>query len=478
MSSGRIFLWALLLLAPLAAQVPSRPNLVLILADDLGYGDLACYGHPYHRTPNLDRLAAEGLRCTRGYAPAPNCAPTRAALMTGRYAPATGIYTVGTSKRGSASDRRLIPIPNRTVLEERWVTLAESLRAAGYVTGLFGKWHLGSDPRIQGFDEALAGGIQGHPKSYFSPYHLPALEDGPRGEYLTDRLGEEAAAFITRHAAEPFFLYLPFYAVHSPHQARPDLIARYSDRPVGAARYAAMVSALDEAVGRVLKALDAAGLSEKTLVVFLSDNGPYQPPGAPDLQSAGPLRGGKGELYEGGIREPWIVRWPSRVPAGGECAVPQIALDLYPTFCSAAGIGGEELPPLDGVDLLPLWCGGEAPERDGLFFHFPVYLESYSRADRRQGRWRETPSGALVTSRWKLIERFESGAFELYDLEADPGEGGECSARYPKVRARLAERLARWREAVGAPVPTEPNPLYRSRGDFEPEAGSDSGGGR
>ncbi|MDA1263770.1 MAG: sulfatase, partial [Planctomycetota bacterium] len=319
---------ALLALATCAAA-QKRTNVVLLLADDLGYTDLGCYGHPFHETPNLDGLAAEGLRCTRGYANAPNCAPTRAALMSGMYSPRTGVYTVGTSERGKSKSRLLIPIPNTTELADEVVTLAEAFDAAGYVTGHFGKWHLGEDASTQGFDVNVGGWSAGSPRGgYHGPYKNPFLE-GPEGEYLTDRLGAEAAAFIGEHAAEPFFLYLPFYSVHTPIQPRKDLkdhfAAKANPREHHVA-YAAMVTALDQAVGQVLGALDEHDLTENTIVVFLSDNG-----GHGKFTKMTPLRGSKGQLFEGGIREPWIVRWPARVEPGTSDAL-QIGLDLYPSL--------------------------------------------------------------------------------------------------------------------------------------------------
>ena len=443
---------ALLLVGALVAG--ERTNVVLMVADDLGWTDLGIYGHAVHRTPALDRLAAEGLRCTHAYANAPNCAPTRAALMSGQYAPRTGIYTVKSAARGKSENRRIIPVENRTVLEEECVTLAEAFQSAGYVTACMGKWHLGADPRTQGFDVNVGGSQWGHPKGYRSPYKNPHLEDGPEGEYLTDRLGEEAARFIGEHSQEPFLLYLPFYSVHTPIQPRADLKELYSgvegDFHVG---YAAMVTAMDQAAGRVLAALDEHGLRDETLVVFFSDNG-----GHGRYTSMAPLRGAKGQLYEGGIREPLIVRWPGRVSAGTESAVPQVGMDLYPTLCAAAAVSVPEGKVLDGVNLLPLWTGGVAPEREAIHFHFPAYLEGSSSA---QGTWRITPSGAVRSGRWKLIERFEDGTLELYDLLEDVGEERDCSAAHPGVARRLHGLMKQWRAEVGAPVPSEPNPEFR-----------------
>ncbi len=441
--------------SPARGQDPEpRTNLVLILADDVGWKDLGCYGHPLHETPHLDRLAAEGVRSTDAYANAPNCAPSRAALMSGLYGPRTGIYTVGKSTRGKSENRRLIPTENRTVLADEVRTLAEVLGDAGYATAAIGKWHLGPDPTSQGFQLGI-GGSPGHPQSYTSPYGNPSIPDGPEGEYLTDRLASEAEKFVAAHAHEPFFLYLPFFTAHTPIQGRPDLVEYYeaarreagSEHHVG---YAAMIGALDEAVGRVLAALDEHGLRERTLVVFLSDNG-----GHARFTDMAPLRGSKGMLYEGGIRVPMIARWPGHIPAGQVSHVPQIALDLFPTFVEVAGARAPEL--LDGVSLVELWTAGRAPDREALFWHFPAYLQAYLPG---QGDWRTTPAGAIRVGDYKLIEYFEDGRLELYDLRDDLGESRDLTALIPGKAAELHAELVRWRKATGAPVPSTPNPEY------------------
>ena len=442
-----------LLLTLCSVAAAQRTNVVLMVADDLGWTDLGCYGHATHETPHLDGLAAQGLRCTHAYANAPNCAPTRAALMSGQLAPRTGVYTVGSPARGKTERRRLIPIENRTVLADEQVTLAEAFQAAGYATAVMGKWHLGDDPTTQGFDVNVGGLDWGHPKRYHSPYKNPRLEDGPDGEYLTDRLGEEAARFIGAHADEPFFLYLPFYAVHTPIQPRADLAAHYEGvEGVPHVGYAAMVTSTDQAVGRVLAALDEHGVADRTVVVFFSDNG-----GHAKFTSMAPLRGSKGQLYEGGVREPLIVRWPGRVAPGTVSDVPQIGTDLYPTLCAAAGVPVPEGKLLDGVDLVPLWTRGEAPAREALYWHFPAYLQGYLDI---HGHWRITPSGSVRAGRWKLIERFETGALELYDVVGDVSEAHECSAEHPEIVARLHGMMKAWRAETGAPVPTELNPEY------------------
>ncbi len=439
------------------AEVGRGPNIVLLLADDLGYGDLGCYGSATHRTPHLDALAAGGMLFTNAYANAPNCAPTRAALMSGLYAPRTGIYTVNGASRGKAKNRRLIPIPNRTILDESIVTLAETLSDAGYATGHVGKWHLGADPCSQGFDVNVAGNKAGHPKSYHSPYSNPDLEDGPEGEYLTDRMAREASGFIEEHAEQPFFLQLAFFSVHTPIQGRADLVETYGEA-LGEnkdAHYAAMVTALDEAVGQVLATLAEQDLLESTLVLFFSDNGGRSPWG-----DNGGLRGSKGMLYEGGIREPLIAHWPGKISAGARCEEPVIGLDLYPTLMELAGAPRRPDQVLDGVSIVPCLQGEDLGEREGLFWHFPAYLQGYLP---EHGPFRATPVGVIRRGPWKLMEFFEDGRLELYNLGADSAESKNRAAEEPEVVADLHGRMRAWRERVNAPVPTEPNPEYEGR---------------
>ncbi len=444
--------------AVLSAQDTKRPpNIVLLLADDLGYGDLACYGNPVHRTPHVDALATGGMVFENAYANAPNCAPTRAALMSGLYSPRTGVYTVNNSARGKAKLRKLIPTPNRNDLDESFVTLAETLAEAGYATGHVGKWHLGADPRRQGFGVNIAGNQAGHPRSYYTPYSNPDLEDGTEGEYLTDRMGREACRFIEQNAERPFFLQLAFFSVHTPIQGRRDLVESYTEE-LGDGRlaeYAAMVSAMDEAVGHVLKTLEQQALTRDTVVVFFSDNGGRSPWG-----NNGGLRGSKGMLYEGGIREPLIVRWPGRVRAGSRSGEPVIGIDLYPTLMEVAGVKRDPELLLDGVSLWPCLRGGALPEREGLFWHFPVYLEGYLK---EHGPWRTTPVGAIRRGPWKLLEFFEDNRLELYNLESDPSESTNLALSHAARASDLLGRLHAWRKRVQAPVPTQLNPQYEGQ---------------
>lgn len=438
------------------------PNVVLFLVDDMGWRDAGFQGSRYYETPHVDRLAAGGMVFTRAYSNGPNCAPSRASLMTGLYPPRHGIYTVGSPARGKARERALIPVPNETVLAAEFVTLAEALAAAGYATAALGKWHLGPDPLEQGFQLNAGGNQTGSPRGgHFSPYANPQLPDGPDGECLTDRLTDEAVGFIAEHASEPFFLYVSHYAVHTPIESKPELSARYEAKePDGGQddpRYAGMIESVDQSLGRVLDALAVHDLEGRTLVLFTSDNG-----GHGGVTSNAPLRGAKGMLYEGGIRVPFAVRWPGVVESGGRCAVPVAGHDLFPTLLEAAGVPVPDGLELDGVSLVPLLEGTGGVERELLFWHFPAYLE----AGRRAGvPWRTTPAGAVLRGDLKLLEFFEDGRLELYDLAADPGEERDLAGTRPELAAELHGELLAWRAAVGAPVPTEPNPAY------DPEAG-------
>jgi arylsulfatase A-like enzyme len=439
----------------------AKPNFVFILIDDLGWKDAGFMGSRYYRTPHLDRLAGEGMVFTDAYAAAPNCAPSRACFLTGMYTPRHGIYTVNSSERGRARDRKLIPVPNATDLAPEFVTVAEALREAGYVSASIGKWHLGGDPDhdplSQGFDVNIGGGATGHPPAYFSPWNLPHLTDGPAGEYLTDRLTDEAISFVERHHHQPFFLYLTHYAVHTPTQAPEEITDRYRDRPGSDGHdhpvYAAMIESVDHGIGRLLDMLDDLELSRDTVVIFFSDNGGH---GA--RTSMEPLRGSKGMLYEGGIRSPMIVRWPGRIEAGSRCTEPVIMVDFLPTMLEMAGVSRPESQPVDGMSLSPLLAGASTLGREALYWHFPAYLEAYAGME---GAWRTTPAGAVRAGEWKLIEFFEDGRLELYHLADDIGERRDLADLHPEKRDELHRLMRDWRRETGAPVPTEPNPRYR-----------------
>lgn len=436
----------------------AKPNIVFILADDLGYTDLACYGSKYYETPHIDRLATQGIRFTSGYTCGPNCQPTRAALMSGQYGPRTGVYTVGSIDRFNWRSRPLRPADNVPALPLDKITIAQALKSAGYTTGLFGKWHLGEQgpnhPGQRGFDEAIAS-----MGKHFNFETRPEV-NYPEGTYLADFLTDKAVDFIRRHQARPFFLYLSHFAVHSPHEAKDDLIARFKPKaPAGGHHdpvYAAMIASVDESVGRVMRVLDELKLAENTLVIFSSDNGGvggYQREGitlAKSITDNAPLRGGKGMLYEGGVRVPYIFHWPGRIPAGTECDQPINSVDLYPSLLELAGATPPPDYPLDGVSYLELLTsGGKAQlKREALFWHFPGYLGS------GQNQWRTLPVSTIRVGDFKLMEFIEDGRLELYNLREDIGEKKNLAAEMPDRARDLHAQLNAWRERIKAPMPT------------------------
>jgi arylsulfatase A-like enzyme len=439
------------------------PNIVFIFIDDMGWRDVGFMGSKYYETPNIDKLAGQGMVFTNAYSNAPNCAPARACLLSGQYGPRHGVYTVDSSSRGPSKRRKLIPIENTKVLASKVVTIAEAIKPAGYVSACMGKWHLGTDPHVgpigQGFDVNVGGFSAGHPpKGYFVPYGNPELPDGPPGEYLTDRLTEEALKFIETNKSKPFFLYLPHYAVHTPLQAKKELIDKYKRKPGSNGQnnptYAAMIESTDQGVGRIMDKLDELDLADNTVVFFFSDNG-----GVRTITSNEPLRGGKGMLYEGGIREPMCVRWPGVVKPGTHCDRPIIGIDFYPTLLEIAGLHKPEGKLLDGKSIVPLLKGGSTLNREALFWHFPAYLQGKAEGA-RDPYFRTRPGAAMRAGDWKLIEYFEDGALELYNLKEDVGERKNLTNSLPEKTRELHKQMLTWRKAVNAPVPTEPNPEY------------------
>ncbi len=445
-----------------SAETKSKPNIVFILADDLGYTDAGCYGSKYYETPNIDRLAKQGIRFTDGHVSAANCQPSRAALMSGQYSPRTGVYTVGGIDRFNWQSRPLRPVDNVTQLPLDKITIADRLKKAGYVTGMFGKWHLGNDekhhPSKRGFDEAIeSSGV------HFDFKTDPPTEY-PKGEYLADFLTDKAVDFIDRHKSEPFFLYLPHFAVHTPLQAKKELIEKFKDKPpVGGHNnptYAAMIKSVDESVGRVLAALDKAGVAENTLVIFSSDNGGvggYHREGISshqDVTDNAPLRGGKGMFYEGGHREPYIFRWPAKIPAGTTSDQTIVGVDFYPTMLEVAGEKVSKDYTLDGISYLKvLTSGGKATvKRDAVYWHFPGYLGA------GKDQWRTTPVGVIRSGDWKLMEFFEDHHLELYNLKNDLGEKNDLSKKNPEKTKELYAKMIAWRKSINAPMPTPNTP--------------------
>ena len=444
----------------------ARPNVVFILADDLGWTDLGCYGSGYYRTPQIDRLASEGIRLTDASTCGPNCQPTRAALMSGQYGPRTGVYTVGSRDRFDWRSRNLEPPLNVTELDPEVVTVAEALKGAGYATGMFGKWHLGNDPThfptSQGFDEAIVSSGR-----HFDFKTIPRAEI-PEGTYLADYLTDHAVDFIDRHRDEPFFLYLPHFGVHSPFEAKEPLIEQFQgSTPDGGhddPTYAAMIASVDQSVGRVLEAIDSKGLGGRTLVIFSSDNGGvggYVEAGLEGVEGItdnAPLRSGKGSLFEGGTRVPFIARMPGTIAPGIESSVPIISVDLYPTLLEFTGAEPPEGQPLDGLSVLPILTGqAESLDREALYWHFPGYLGASG------NQWRTTPAGAIQVGDLKLIQFLEDGHAELYDLDDDLGQDRDLAIERPEDAERLLGMLERWREEINAPMPTPHKPEKRRR---------------
>jgi len=450
-------LFALLLLPALAFAAEKKPNVILIVADDLGQRDLGCYGSTYHKTPNLDVFAKQGVKLTDAYVACPVCSPTRAALMTGKHPARLGI-TDWLPGRPDRPDQKLNrpKLVNELPLEE--VTLAEVLKKNGYATAHIGKWHLGSKgfgPLEQGFDINIGGDHFGQPPSYFAPYKnkmrsLPGIDDAPEGEYLTDRLTMEAEKFIAANKDKPFFLYLPHFAVHTPLQAKKELQDKYKPGTPGKQGnpvYAAMLESLDESVGRILKKLDELKLAENTIVIFTSDNGGLATSegainGIPATINS-PFREGKGFLYEGGVRVPFILRGPGIRSDN----LPMNSLDVFPTVLGLCGIPHEA--KLDGQNLAAPLGGAKILINNHHYWHYPHYANQGSR-----------PSGAIRDGNFKLIEFYDNGRLELYDLSKDISESRNLAADQPEKVKELAKKLDDWRKEVGAKMPT-PNPNYK-----------------
>jgi len=452
-----IFLLSFFGLINIGWSQTSRPNIVLIVADDLGWKDAGFMGSIYYETPNIDKLASQGMLFTNAYAAAANCAPSRACLMSGQNTPRHGIYTVGESDRGSGIYRKLIPTENNEVLPDSVFTLVEALKLSGYFTATIGKWHLGKDPRTQGFDYNFGGNMKGSNK-YFVPYENKDIIDGPEGEYLTDRLTNEAIKVLNEHKSKPFFLYLPYYAVHTPLQAQKQVIEKYTKKANGNgqanATYAAMIESLDMNIGRLVRKLDDLGLTKNTIVIFTSDNG-----GIRSISQQDPLRAGKGSYYEGGIRVPLVVRWPGKITAGSTNKTSVTNMDFYPTFLDILGKSNNNR--LDGESILPLLYGKNIPERP-LYWHFPIYLQAYDPKvdDGRDPLFRTRPGSVMRLGDWKLHEYFEDGTLELYNLKDDLGERKNIAVQNPAVTKKLYEMLIAWRKETNAPVPTQRNPGY------------------
>ncbi|MCU0785494.1 MAG: sulfatase [Verrucomicrobia bacterium] len=466
--------WLLLCGQALAESAAPRPNIIFIMADDLGYTDVACYGSKYYETPHIDRLATLGTKFLSHHH-CQNCTPTRAALMSGQYGARTGMYTVGGIDRFDWNSRSLRPVDNVTELPLDRDIIAKQLKAAGYATGMFGKWHIGQKgdylPGQRGFDEAIVS------MGLHFDFPTNPKTDYPKGTYLADFLTEKAVDFITRHKDHPFFLFLPHFGVHSPHQAKADLIAKFKPKPASGGHnspiYAAMIASVDESVGRVMKTLEELKLADNTVLIFTSDNGGVGGYDRPDglirdpgsegkakkakgadedgggITDNAPLRSGKGSLYEGGIREPFIVRWPGVTKPGSTCDVPTVHVDIFPTFLEIAS-APKPRQVLDGESLVKLFRDpGAKLQRDAIYQHFPGYLGS------GPGLWRTTPVSLIQVGDWKLMEYLEDGHLELYNLRDDIGEKKNLAGEMPDKAKELHARLVAWRADVKAPMPTK-----------------------
>ena len=443
---------------PHPPQPPAAPpNFLFILIDDMGWRDLGVYGSTFYETPHMDALARQSVRFTNAYAACPVCSPTRASILTGKYPARLGL-TDWIPGRAPWPTARLISPTFHQELPLDEVTIAQALKPLGYASASIGKWHLGGPPFYpdkHGFDLNVAGTARGQPASYFGPFDLPNLQGGTKDDYLTDRLTIEAQKFIETNRSRPFFLYLPEFAVHLPEQARPALVERFRAKadpanPQHDPVYAAMISSLDDNVGRILKKLDDEGLAGRTVVIFMSDNGGlvYEGASKRPVTSNLPLRAGKGHLYEGGIREPMFIRWPGVTRAGSVCDVPVSSIDFFPTMLEMAGLQVDPRWHVDGISLVPLLRGAATLHRPALYWHYPHYSN--------QGG---VPSGAVRAGDYKLIEFFEDGHLELYNLARDLGERDNLAARDPRRAAQLRGMLAQWRESVHASMPAV-NPRY------------------
>ena len=439
-----------------AAGKNSRPNIVFFLVDDLGYGDLGCYGNKFADTPHIDRLARESMQFTNAYAGAPVCSPSRASIMTGE-APAR-LHLTQWIPGGKYPHKKLTEAANAPHLPADAVTLARQLKKVGYQTAAIGKWHLGDTgflPEQFGFDVNVAGDMHGATPNYFGPFNFHNLQGYTKQDYLTEVLTAKMEGYIAEAAAakEPFFLYMAEYSVHIPLMARAAAVEKYKKKNGGKDEpdptYAAMIEATDTALGKLRAALEKAGVADNTILILTSDNGGvgFQNTSLHRIANNGGLRAGKGFLYEGGIREPLLVHWPGVTKPGSRCDAPVVGMDFMPTICGMANAGATG-QVCDGVDFAPLLRGQKSLEREAIYWHYPHYSD--------QGG---TPAGAMREGDWKLIEFYEDGHLELYNLALDPGEQYDFASTFSGRAEQMRRKLETWREGVNALMP-KPNPEY------------------
>jgi arylsulfatase A-like enzyme len=450
LQSVRIFASSILLLAISAALAAAdRPNVVLVLIDDMGWNDVSCSGSTFYKTPHIDRLAKEGMRFTHAYSACTVCSPTRAAVLTGQY-PAR-LHITDWIPGHNRPWAKLRPPEWTQYLPHDVPNLGRTLKEAGYATASVGKWHLGEEdhwPTTQGFDVNVAGTGKGSPPTYFSPYNISTLPDGPKGEFLSDRLAVEACKFIEQNKDQPFFVYMPHYGVHTPLMSKPEVKAKYEAvanpaAPQHNATYAGLVESVDDALGAVVAKLDALNLSKNTIIIFTSDNG-----GLLGSTSNVPARVGKGSAYEGGVRVPLIVKWPGVVEAGSTCDTPAISVDFYPTLLEATGITPKPDQKIDGESLMPLLKQTGRLKRDTVYWHYPHYHPGGA-----------TPYSAIRSGDYRLVEFYEDGRVELFNLRDDISETTDLATAMPEKTQELRSKLNQWREEIGAQPPL-PNPNY------------------
>ncbi|MGA0374201.1 MAG: sulfatase [Flavobacteriaceae bacterium] len=444
----------------------NQPNIILINIDDMGWNDVSFMGSKYYDTPHIDSLATQGLIFTQGYAASANCAPSRASIHSGKWSTRHQIYTVGNSDRGKASDRKLIPIKNTTVLDKKFITLSRKLKEQGYITCHSGKWHLSDNPLEYGFDFNIGGGPQGAPGSYYLPFgnnkNQISIEKG-KSEYLTDLIMEKTLLFLDDVNA-PFFLNYSPYAVHTPIHPVDSLLYKYENKPPYKGqknpRYATMVENLDRNIGLLVNKLKKRKLFENTFIIFTSDNGGYY--GKITMQK--PLRAGKGSYYEGGIRVPFFFMWKKKISPGKNTQTPISHLDIFPTLMHLTGDDSMK-NDLDGHSLLPLLVQNKVVEERPFFWHFPIYLQGYDIKDNenRDSLFRTRPGSLIRKGDWKLHYYFEDHGIELYNLKDDISERNNLAEIQVDKREELADELKAWWEKTDALIPNAINPLYAPR---------------
>ena len=437
----------------------SRPNILLINIDDMGWRDVGFMGSEYYETPNIDALAADGMIFTNAYAGASNCAPSRACMMSGQWTPRHGIYTVTNSDRGKSETRKLIPTKNNEYMPDDNLLIPEVLKKAGYATCHAGKWHLTDDPETRGFDVNIGGSHAGGPGSYYPPYkRVPSLEAPSKDYYLTNLVMDKTLDFVNSINEQPFFLYYSPYAVHAPFHPVKELLPKYESKPEwngqNHAKYATMIENLDTQIGRLIANLKESGKLKNTFILFTSDNGgPY------NNTKQWPLRAGKGSYYEGGIREPMFVYWQGKIEGGIRNETPVSNLDFYPTILEIAGLKKPADKNLDGISIAPVFTGEGNVEERPLYWHFPIYLQGGD-IECQDILFRTRPGSAVRKGDWKLIQYFENNDLELYNLKEDIGEKNNLAESNSGKAKELLCLLDNWRTETNAPVPTKLNTEY------------------